>query len=81
MDPVIRGLEGNRLRVMESGVDIGDLSADSPDHAVSLEPFFIDRIEVLRGASTLLYGSSAIGGVVNTIDKRIPRNPLLEKTT
>lgn len=71
--PVIRGLEGNRLRVMESGVDIGDLSSDSPDHAVSLEPFFIERIEVLRGASTLLYGSSAIGGVVNVIDKRIPR--------
>ena len=71
--PVIRGLEGNRLRLMESGVDSGDLSADSPDHAVAFEPFFIDRVEVLRGASTLLYGSSAIGGVVNVIDKRIPR--------
>jgi iron complex outermembrane receptor protein len=71
--PVIRGLGGNRLRVLESGVDSGDLSADSPDHAVSAEPFFIEQIEVLRGASTLLYGSSAIGGAVNIIDKRIPR--------
>ena len=71
--PVIRGLEGNRLRVMVSGVDSGDLSADSPDHAAAVEPFFVDRVEVLRGASTLLYGSSAIGGVVNIIDKRIPR--------
>ena len=71
--PVIRGMEGVRLRIMESGVDSGDLSADSPDHAVAIEPFFIERIEVLRGASTLLYGSSAIGGVVNVIDARIPR--------
>lgn len=71
--PVIRGLDGNRLRVMESGVDSGDLSADSPDHAVALEPFFVEQVEVLKGPSTLLYGSSAIGGVVNVIDKRIPR--------
>lgn len=71
--PVIRGLEGGRLRIMESGVESGDLSAESPDHAVAIEPFFTERIEVLRGASTLLYGSSAIGGVVNAIDKRIPR--------
>jgi iron complex outermembrane receptor protein len=74
--PVIRGMEGVRLRVMESGVDTGDLSADSPDHAVAVEPFFVERVEVLRGASTLLYGSSAIGGVVNIIDSRIPRTTL-----
>ena len=74
--PVIRGMEGVRLRVMESGVETGDLSADSPDHAVAVEPFFIERVEVLRGASTLLYGSSAIGGVVNVIDSRIPRATL-----
>lgn len=78
--PVIRGLEGVRLKVMESGVDSGDLSADSPDHATGIEPFFIDRIEVLRGASTLLYGSSAIGGAVNVIDRRIPRQ-MPEKAT
>ena len=74
--PVIRGLEGFRLKIMESGIDSGDLSANSPDHAVAIEPFFADRIEVLRGASTLLYGSSAIGGVVNVIDKRIPREQI-----
>lgn len=72
--PVIRGLEGVRLRIMESGVESGDLSSESPDHAVAIEPFFTERIEILRGASTLLYGSSAIGGVVNAIDKRIPRS-------
>jgi iron complex outermembrane receptor protein len=71
--PVIRGMEGVRLKVLESGVDSGDLSADSPDHATAIEPFFIDRVEVLRGASTLLFGSSAIGGAVNVIDKRVPR--------
>lgn len=71
--PVIRGMEGVRLKVMESGLDSGDLSADSPDHATAVEPFFIDRIEVLRGPSTLLFGSSAIGGAVNVIDRRIPR--------
>ena len=79
--PVIRGLEGFRLKVMESGIDSGDLSPGSPDHAVAIEPFFSERIEVLRGASTLLYGSSAIGGVVNTIDKRIPREQPGDETT
>lgn len=79
--PVIRGLEGVRLRVMESGVEAGDLSAESPDHAVAVEPFFVERIEILRGASTLLYGSSAIGGVVNAIDRRLPREPLAGPAT
>ncbi len=59
---------------MESGIGIGDLSADSPDHAGAVEPFFAERIEILRGPSTLLFGSSAIGGVVNVVDRRIPRN-------
>ncbi len=71
--PVIRGLQSDRVRILESGVSSGDVSASGPDHAVALEPMLADQIEIIRGPSTLLYGSSAIGGVVNTIDARIPR--------
>lgn len=70
--PVIRGLGGDRVRVLEGGVGTGDASSTSPDHAVSVEPLAVDRIEVIRGPATLLYGSSAIGGAVNVIDRRIP---------
>lgn len=73
--PVIRGLGGDRVRVLESGVGAGDAAATSPDHAVSTEPLAADRIEILRGPATLLYGSSAVGGVVNVVDGRIPREP------
>lgn len=71
--PVIRGFDGPRIRLLESGYDAFDVSASSPDHAVTIEPFFVDRVEVLRGAGTLLYGSSAIGGAVNVLDRRIVR--------
>ncbi len=70
--PIIRGLGGDRVRVLEGGVGAGDASSTSPDHAVSIEPRSAQRIEIVRGPSTLLYGSSAIGGVVNVIDRRIP---------
>jgi iron complex outermembrane recepter protein len=70
--PVIRGLGGDRIRVLESGIGSGDASTTSPDHAVSVDPLAAERIEVLRGPATLLYGSSAVGGVVNVIDERIP---------
>ncbi len=70
--PVIRGLGGDRIRVLDSGVGAGDASSTSPDHAVSIDPLSAERIEVLRGPATLLYGSSAVGGVVNVIDNRIP---------
>ena len=71
--PVIRGLQGDRVRTLQSGVGTGDVSATGPDHAVASEPLLAGQIEILRGPSTLLYGSSAIGGVVNSIDARIPR--------
>lgn len=72
--PVIRGLGGDRIRVLEGGVGVGDASTTSPDHAVSVDPLSAERIEVLRGPATLLYGSSAVGGVVNVIDNRIPES-------
>ncbi|MDQ8194447.1 TonB-dependent receptor [Coraliomargarita sp. SDUM461004] len=71
--PIIRGFDGPRVRILESGLGSLDVSETSPDHAVSVEPLLIDRIEILRGPSTLLYGSSAIGGVVNVMGKEIPR--------
>jgi iron complex outermembrane receptor protein len=73
---VIRGLDGDRVRVLENSGSLLDASALSFDHAVSLDPIAVERIEVLRGPGALLYGGSAIGGVVNMIDNRIPREPL-----
>jgi len=70
--PVIRGQTGPRIRVLNNGIGSNDVSQLSPDHAVSVEPVLADRIEVLRGPATLLYGSGAIGGVVNVLDNRIP---------
>jgi iron complex outermembrane receptor protein len=70
--PVIRGQSGARVRVLNNGIGSNDVSAISPDHATSVEPLLAERIEVLRGPGTLLYGSGVIGGVVNVIDNRIP---------
>lgn len=78
--PVIRGLQGQRVGVLSNNMAAGDASSVSQDHAVSLEPFLADQVEVLRGPSTLLYGSGAIGGVVNivthTIPPELPAEPL-----
>ncbi len=70
--PVIRGLGGPRVRVMEDGIASLDVSTVSVDHAVGVEPLLVERVEVLRGPNTLLYGSGAVGGVVNTITTRLP---------
>ena len=71
--PMIRGQDGDRIRVLSnSGVPL-DASALSYDHAVPIDPLVIERIEVLRGPAALLYGGSAVGGVVNAIDNRIPK--------
>jgi iron complex outermembrane receptor protein len=70
--PVIRGLDGPRVRVLQNGIGTLDASVTSPDHAVVADPLAANRIEIIRGAGTLLYGSSAIGGVVNVDDGRIP---------
>jgi len=70
--PVIRGMDGPRVRVLLNGLGSLDASVTSPDHAVGTEGLLTSRIEVIRGAGTLLYGSSSIGGVVNVDDGRIP---------
>jgi len=70
--PVIRGLAGPRVLVLTNGVGLIDASGLSPDHQVASDPQEAERIEVLRGPSALAYGGSAIGGIVNVIDNRIP---------
>jgi iron complex outermembrane receptor protein len=72
--PVLRGLQGERIRVLTDGIGAFDVSNTSVDHAVVIDPLLAERIEVLRGPSALLFGSSAIGGVVNVIETRIPRS-------
>ncbi|WP_144631515.1 TonB-dependent receptor domain-containing protein [Bordetella genomosp. 13] len=70
--PVVRGQTAPRVKVLSDGSEVMDASGISPDHAVTVEPLLSERIEVLRGPSTLLYGGGAIGGVVNVIDRKIP---------
>ena len=74
--PVIRGFDGARVRILDSGIEALDASSISVDHAVATEALLLERVEILRGPSTLLYGSSAIGGVVNMIGREIPRSPV-----
>ena len=73
--PIIRGMDKFRVRVLQNGTDSFDVSAQSEDHAVPIDPLMVDRIEILRGSSALLHGGSAIGGVVNVIDRSIPTSP------
>ncbi|MCB1949402.1 MAG: TonB-dependent receptor [Nitrosomonas sp.] len=70
--PIIRGQDSSRIRILENGVGMGDVSVISPDHAVATETLNASRIEILRGPSTLLYGSGTSSGVVNVISDRIP---------
>ncbi len=70
--PIIRGFDGDRIRILFDGIGAIDASSVSPDHQTAGDALGAERIEVLRGPATLLYGSSAVGGVVNIIDGRIP---------
>jgi len=70
--PIIRGLDGPRVMITQNGLDVGDASRVGPDHVVSSETSTAEQVEVLRGPATLFYGSGAIGGVVNVVDKRVP---------
>jgi iron complex outermembrane receptor protein len=73
--PVVRGLDGDRVLILQDGQRIGDLSSQSGDHGVSINPAAAQRIEVVRGPATLLYGANAIGGLVNVITDEIPTKP------
>lgn len=70
--PIIRGMDGARVKLLSDGTEVMDASTISPDHAVAVEPMLSEAIEVLRGPSALAYGGGAIGGVVNVLDRRIP---------
>ncbi|MDG5488016.1 TonB-dependent receptor [Sphingomonas sp. BGYR3] len=71
--PVLRGFQGERIRVLTDGLGSLDVSNTSADHGVTIDPLTAERVEVLRGPAVLLFGSQAIGGAVNVIDRRIPR--------
>ena len=71
--PIIRGLDGPRIQILENGMDILDVSTTSPDHAVTVESLNASQIEILRGPATLLYGGGAIGGIINVVNNKIPR--------
>lgn len=70
--PVIRGLEGPRIKILQNGMTVSDVSAISNDHAVAADASTARQIEILRGPAALLYGSGAIGGLVNVVNDRIP---------
>ena len=76
--PIIRGLGSNRVRVLENGIDSLDASSASEDHAVSIDPYTADQIEIIRGPASLRYGPGAIGGVVNVTNQRIPTRDDIE---
>ena len=70
--PIIRGMDGPRVKVLSDGAELHDASTISPDHAVASEPLLATQIEVLRGPSALVYGGGAVGGVVNVLDGKLP---------
>jgi iron complex outermembrane receptor protein len=72
--PVIRGLDGERILILENGERMGDISESAADHAVALDPGAMNRIEIVRGPASLLYGNSAMGGVINLITNDIPND-------
>lgn len=74
--PIIRGQDADRVKILQNSAPAQDISAMSFDHAVAINPFAIDQVEILRGASVLLYGANPLGGAVNLVDRRIPKGPL-----
>ena len=74
--PVIRGLDGDRVLILQDGQRTGDISSQSGDHGVTINPAAAQRIEIVRGPATLLYGANAIGGLVNVITEDIPTRPV-----
>lgn len=70
--PIIRGLSGERIRILEGGMGTGDVSTTSVDHTITVDMGSVEEVEILRGAATLRFGGSAVGGVINLLDNRIP---------
>ncbi len=79
--PVIRGLGEDRIRILENGLDTGDVASVGPDHAVATDPLAAEQVEVVRGPATVLWGANAIGGVVNVLDGRVPDRPVTAPIT
>jgi len=73
--PIIRGLSGSRVTMLSDSASALDVSDVSPDHAVAIEVLLADQVEIIRGPASLLYGSTAAGGIVNIVDSRIPKDP------
>jgi iron complex outermembrane recepter protein len=74
--PIIRGLDADRIKIMQNGIGVLDASSLSFDHNVSVDPLVIEQVDVVRGPAALLYGGSAVGGVVNATDNRIPKDKI-----
>jgi iron complex outermembrane recepter protein len=70
--PVIRGLSGDRILILQDGRRVGDLSGSADDHSLSVDPLAVRRVEIVRGPASLLHGSNALGGVINVISGDIP---------
>ncbi|NBI12629.1 TonB-dependent receptor [[Haemophilus] felis] len=70
--PIIRGQEGVRVKILQNGLDVVDMSTISPDHAVAADTLLAEQVELIRGANTLLYSTASAAGVINVVDKRIP---------
>ncbi len=77
--PIVRGLDGDRLKITQNGVSSLDASSSSPDHAVSVDPLAIREAQILRGPAALLYSNSILGGVINLVDARIPDQRLAQR--
>jgi len=76
--PIIRGQDGDRIKILQNSAPAHDASAMSFDHAVGINPYALEQVEILRGPSALLYGGSAVGGVVNLVSRRVVRSQLKE---
>jgi len=74
--PVVRGMDGDHIQILQNGLGNLDVSSLSADHGVSIDPLIIEQIELIRGPASLLYGNGASGGVINTVDHRIPKEAL-----
>ncbi len=78
--PVIRGLSGDRVLILEDGLRTGDIATTAPDHAITVDPMTAERLELIRGPAGVLYGSNALGGVVNVVREDIPLGPAEDLT-